>query len=281
MAEAIGPHPALRLFLGDVRDRARLVDAFHGCDVVVHAAALKRVDAVAYNPSEARRTNVEGSAHVVSAAIEAHVGRVLMISSDKACLPTNFYGVTKAAMEAEAVAANAIGVPRGTKIACARYGNVLGSRGSVVHLFRQAVADNAPIPITHPDMTRFWLTVDEAVDVVVRSLDVMKGGEIFVPVLPALRLTDLAEAIAPGHPTQIVGLRPGGEKIAETLINDDEAQRTIAVADDLWAITPHIHPWTAHEWAGEPYPAGFPYRSNTVGWRLTVDEVRKMLESIA
>lgn len=274
-------HPHVRFFLGDVRDRDRLSEALHGIDTLVHAAALKRVDALASHPGEVRRTNIEGSANVIRCAIGEGVRRVLMISSDKACLPTNIYGVTKSAMEWEAVASNALSVPRGTAVACVRYGNVLGSRGSVVHLFRQRVADGRPLLLTHREMTRFWITVDEAVALVSRCLGLMVGGEIFVPVLPAMRLVDLAEAVAPGHPTQVVGLRPGGEKLHEVLINEDEARRTVAVDDTLWCIRPEPHAWRADDpWQGEPFPSGFVYQSDRVGWRLSVADMRKLLESV-
>lgn len=276
-----GSDSRLRYFLGDVRDRERLERAFWGCDVVVHAAALKRVDAVAYNPSEVRRTNIEGSANVVSAAVAAGVGRVLMISSDKAVEPTNIYGVSKAAMEHEAVASNAWAWPRGTKVACTRYGNVIGSRGSVVHIFREAVKAGIPIPITDPACTRFWLTVDEAVDIVQNALDRMVGGEIFVPWLPAMRVTDLAEAIAPGYPTKTVGLRPGGEKLHETLMTSDEVGRSKQQFDGstprLFWITPSHRTWTDAPYVGEGCAEGFVYRSDIVPNQLTVDEMRKLV----
>jgi UDP-N-acetylglucosamine 4,6-dehydratase len=261
--------------LGDVRDRTRLEEALHGVTDVVHAAALKRVDAVAYNYPEARRTNIEGSANVASAAISEGVQRVLMLSSDKACAPSNHYGITKAAMEYEAVAANVIGYPRGTHIACTRYGNVLGSRGSVVHLWRQAVAAGKPIPLTDPRMTRFWLTLEAAVGVVLTALDRMEGGEVFVPELPAIALKDLAEALAPGHPIVEIGLRPGGEKLAETLISEEESGRTLRVGERLLAITPHLHPWREKGWEGERVWPPAAYDSDTTPWRLTLEQLRE------
>jgi UDP-N-acetylglucosamine 4,6-dehydratase len=270
----------VRFFLGDVRDRGRLPDAFWGCDTVIHCAALKRVDAVAYNPTEVRKTNIEGSANVLSAALEAGVKRVLMISSDKACSPTNIYGISKAAMEHEAVAFNSTSIPRGMAVSCVRYGNVLGSRGSVVHLWRQIAAEGGTLPLTSVAATRFWLTLDQAVTTVVHSLDLMQGGEIFVPVLPAMYMAELATAVAPEAPVRIVGLRPGGEKIHETLINDEEARRTLACDDAMWMITPHLHPWRQADWTGEPFPAGFIYASDRVAWRLSVDDMKKMLEGV-
>ena len=280
MAAHLGEHAPLRFFLGDVRDRDRLTQAFYGCDTVVHAAALKRVDAIANNPSEVRRTNIEGSANVIQAAIAAGVAKVVMISSDKACLPTNSYGVSKAQMEHEAIASNTYSVPRGTKIAVVRYGNVVGSRGSVVHLFRAAVAAGRPIPITDPAMTRFWLTIDDAIGLVTHTLEIMRGGELVIPVAPAARVVDLAEAIAPAHPTVVVGLRPGGEKLHEILLNDDEARRTV-VTEHVFIVNPAVHPWCAEApWEGDPLPPEYVYRSDLVGWRLSVEELRKIVEGV-
>lgn len=280
VAAELGDHPALRFFLGDVRDRERLVQAMWHCDAVAHCAALKRVDSVAYNPDEVRKTNVLGSANVSSAAVEAGVAKVLMISSDKSCLAQNAYGVSKAQMEHEAIAYNRISYPRGTKIACTRYGNVLGSTGSVVSLWRAAVAAGLPIPITDPDMTRFWFTVGQAVDVVREALARMEGGELFVPVLSAMRLGDLAEAVAPGWPVRVIGLRPGGEKRHELLLNDDEATRTVAVTESLYVVKPALPTWRADDpWDGEPFPAGAVYRSDLVP-RLSVEEMRAMLKEM-
>lgn len=279
MAEAID-HPNVRFFLGDVRDRNRLDEAFHGCDTVVHAAALKRVDSVAYNPQEVRKTNIQGSANVLSAALGTGVKRVLMISSDKACQPTNIYGITKAAMEHEAVAFNAISVPRGMRVACTRYGNVMGSRGSVIHTWRQQARRGQPLTLTSTQMTRFWLTLDDAAGIIMRALNRMEGGEIFVPILGAIALVDLAQAIAPKADINITGLRPGGEKLHETLVTDEEKTRLAASGEyDMWAITPHLHPWRAKGWQQLlAEPGG--YTSETAP-RLTVDDMTKMLESVA
>lgn len=269
----------IRFFLGDVRDRDRIVHAFWDCDVVVHAAALKRVDAVAYNPTEVRKTNIEGSANVSAAAMAAGVGRVLMISSDKAVQPTNIYGVTKAAMEHEAVATNAMSVPRGTRIACTRYGNVLGSRGSVVHIWRDKVEAGERVPLTDERMTRFWLTIGEACDVVLQALDVMEGGEIFVPTLPAMSMSDLALAMdAPG--IFVTGLRPGGEKLHEMLATPEECARAVSHNGSLWIIPPERHSWRQAGWDAKRAGLASPYCSETWGWRLTVGDMRKMLEAV-
>lgn len=279
MASEFGHENKLRFFLGDVRDRVRLEDAFYGCDAVIHAAALKRVDAVAYNPSEVRKTNIEGSANVVAAAIRAGVKRVIMVSSDKACYPTNIYGVTKAAMEHEAIATNAVSYPRGIRISCVRYGNVLGSRGSVVHIWRQAVKEGKPIPLTDKQMTRFWLTIDDAVTLIMDAYYAMLGGEIFVPGMRAMRMVDLAEALAPGWPIVETGLRPGGEKLHETVVTQEESYRTRHDPATGYIIAPELHPWRVDApWtAGEELAGAL--RSNTA-MRLTIDDMKKMLEAL-
>ncbi len=281
LAAEVGSQSAARFLIGDIRDRDRLVDAMWHCDAVIHCAALKRVDSVSSNPMETRKTNVEGSANVTAAAARTGVRKVLMIGSDKGCSPTNHYGASKAQMEHEAIASNAVTAPRGTRIACTRYGNVLASTGSVIGIWRQAIARGEPLLITDPEATRFWLTVDQAVDVILEALQLMQGGEVFVPVLPAMRLGDLAEAVAPGYPQRIIGMRPGGEKRDELLLNPEEVHRTVAVNDHLYVVKPSLHSWRADEWIdGEPLPPEFCYRSDLVGWRLDVPTMRKMLEAI-
>jgi len=260
---ALGPHPNIRFFLGDVRDRERLTEALYSCHAVVHAAALKRVDAMAYNPEEVRKTNIEGSANVIAAAVAAGVEGVLMVSSDKAVEPTNVYGVSKAQMEAEAITSNAMAWPRGTRIACTRWGNVLGSTGSVVNVWRQAIAERRPLRITTPRATRFWLTVEDAVDVVLAALAHMQGGEIFVPRLDAMRLDALADALAgPRYPREVVGARPGGEKTHEVLWNADESQRVVAVDHGLYAIKPALCSWRGDDPWGVPIAVDPLYRSD-------------------
>ena len=275
LAQDFDHHPRLRFFLGDVRDPERLRDAFFGVTYVLHAAALKRVDAVADNPSEVFKTNIQGSANVVRAALDTGVKKVLMVSSDKAVAPSNVYGVSKAAMEAQAVADNPVTHPRGTRVACVRYGNVLGSRGSVIHVWRRAIEEDRPIPLTSRHMTRFWITLPAAVTFVLTALEMMQGGEIFVPHLPAIWMSDLVKALALGHPVQEIGLRPGGEKLHETLLSEDEQARTINLG---WAycVRPAMHQWIdKFPWQGEPYPVGRAYCSATWPWRLTKDELRK------
>ncbi|OGK92667.1 MAG: UDP-N-acetylglucosamine 4,6-dehydratase (inverting), partial [Candidatus Rokubacteria bacterium RBG_16_73_20] len=201
-------HPALRFFIGDVRDRARLVRAMHDVDVVVHAAALKQIPACEYNPFEAIQTNVMGAKNVIDAAIDSGVKRVIALSTDKAVNPINLYGATKLCAEKLFVQANTYGFSRGTTFACVRYGNVIGSRGSVIPLF-QAQRASGRVSVTDPKMTRFWITLQQGVDFVARCLGQMRGGEIFVPKLPSTRIMDLVEAVAPGCRVEFVGIRPG------------------------------------------------------------------------
>ena len=283
LAAELGAHPALRWYLGDVRDRERLERAMWSCDAVIHAAALKRVDSVADNPEEVRKTNVEGSAYVCAAALAAGVQRVLLISSDKAVAPANVYGVTKAQMEHEGVAFNAISAPQGTTVAVTRWGNVLGSTGSVLGLWRAAAAAGQPLPVTDPAMTRFWLTLKQAATFALAALAALRGGEVLIPVLPAMQLGALAEAVAPGWPIAVTGLRPGGEKRHEVLLTDEEATRTVAVTLagglEAWAVNPALHSWRADvPWTGEPWPAGAVYRSDLVP-RLSVAEMRELLQA--
>lgn len=243
MAERFNHDSRLRFFLGDVRDVTRLEQAFHGVDVVVHAAALKRVDAVAYDSEEAVKTNVHGTANVIHAAIEQGVGRVVVLSSDKASRATNFYGATKFLAEHMAVSANTYGYPRGTRIACTRYGNVMGSRGSVLHLWRDSIASGQPLRLTHPDISRFWMSMGDAVDLVLLALDRMDGGEVFIPKLKALTLREMATILAgPGYPVDITGLRPGGEKLHEELLSPEEVSRTHDMGD-VYVIAPSIAHW--------------------------------------
>jgi UDP-N-acetylglucosamine 4,6-dehydratase len=283
LATALGHPSALRCLLGDVRDRGRLVQAFWGCEVVIHAAALKRVDQVAYDPAEALATNVLGTQHVCEAAVAAGVRQVVVLSSDKAVAPTTYYGATKMLAESLAVAYNAYSVPRGTAIACTRYGNVAGSRGSVLEVWRRALRTGAPIRLTDPTMTRFWMTLHEAVDLVLRTLRFMRGGEIVVPELPAFRLGDLAAAVAgPEYPVQCVGLRPGGEKWHEELLTAEEVRRTVArVAEVVYVVQPSHRSWSA-----VPYPSDgivrpdLVYRSDVTPWRLDVEALRARVAQV-
>lgn len=279
MAERFKHDSRLRFMLGDVRDIDRLEEAIDGCQIVVHAAALKRVDAIAYNSQEAQKTNVQGTANVCRASITVGVGKVITISSDKAVHPANFYGTTKQMAEHLTVGANVRGVPRGTRLGCVRYGNVLGSRGSVVGIFRQQAATGAPLTLTHPEMSRFWITVSQACELVMTALSELQGGEVFLPKLPTMRLVDLAEAVAPGHPHRFMGLRPGGEKLHERLISDEESSRTFDRGTH-YVVAPSPHPWTAEEWSGTLVPDGWKYESSDRSNELTVPELQKLLEAV-
>lgn len=254
-------NPSLRYFLGDVRDEARLERAFAGITVVVHAAALKQVPACEYNPFEAVQTNVIGARNVVDAAINQGVGRILALSTDKAVNPINIYGATKLCAEKMFVQANAYAGGQETRFSCARYGNVVGSRGSVIPVFQEQKRSGR-ITVTDPRMTRFWLTLEQGVRFVINSIDQMHGGEIFVPKIPSMRLMDLAETIAPGCEIKTIGIRPG-EKLHEVLVSEDEARNTVETSD-RYVIQP-AHPWWRPEnWSnGKPLSEGFRYASDT------------------
>lgn len=219
--------PRLRFFLGDVRDRDRLVRAFDEVDIVIHAAALKQVPAAEYNPSEFIKTNVDGAMHVIDAAINCSVKKVIALSTDKAVNPVNLYGATKLCSDKLFLAAKSyVGKKGHPTFAIVRYGNVLGSRGSAIPLWKNLASKNLPIPITDERMTRFWITLDQAVNTVLTALQEMEGGEIFVPKIPSTRIVDLAKAIAPNTPQEITGIRPG-EKLHELLISSEEASKTL------------------------------------------------------
>src|ERR1700726_3201231 len=216
-------HPSLRYFIGDVRDAGRLDRAFDGVTVVVHAAALKQVPACEYNPFEAIQTNIMGGRNVIDAAIDQGVRRILALSTDKAVNPVNLYGATKLCAEKVFVQANAYAGAQETRFSCARYGNVVGSRGSVIPVFLEQ-RERGKITITDPRMTRFWLTLEQGVKFVIRCLEQMHGGEIFIPKIPSMRLLDLAETVAPGCQVEYIGIRPG-EKLHEVLVSEDESRQ--------------------------------------------------------
>lgn len=277
--EDIARHPRLRLFLGDVRDPRRLKQAMRGVSVVVHAAALKRVDAGAYNPSEILKTNVLGTENVCVATCEAGVSHVVTLTSDKGVQPTNIYGTSKQFAEHLTVQANSYGYPQGTRHACVRYGNVLGSRGSVLHIWRAAVAAGQPIRLTDARMTRFWLTLDMACDLVRYALTKMRGGEIFVPKLHAAKLQDIATALAgPDYPVEVTGLRPGGEKLHEVLLSPHEVPLALDWGEH-YIVPPEIHPWTDAAWLGDRLPEGFVYSSDQVP-QLNVEALKRLLKSV-
>jgi UDP-N-acetylglucosamine 4,6-dehydratase/5-epimerase len=266
----------MRYFIGDIRDRARLVRAFHGIDYVIHAAALKQVDTAEYNPFEYVATNVTGSQNVIEAAIDAGVRRVVALSTDKASSPINLYGATKLAGDRMFIAANHYAAGYDTRFAVVRYGNVSGSRGSIVPKWQSLAAQGESLPITDNRMTRFWITLPQAVEFVLSSFDLMSGGELYVPRIPSIRIVDLAEAIAPGAATHEVGIRPG-EKLHEEMIALDDARRTVAVAD-RFVVTPHISGWGYSPPAGAAaIDPGSSYRSDTNPHFLGVEEIRDLL----
>jgi UDP-N-acetylglucosamine 4,6-dehydratase len=278
----IGDDPRVRFFIGDVRDPGRLARAFSGVDLVVHAAAMKQVDTAEYNPFECIATNVLGAENVINAAIDAGVDRVIALSTDKASSPLNLYGATKLCSDKLFVAGNHYAGHSATRMSVVRYGNVMGSRGSVIPFFRK-LADTGRLPITDSRMTRFWITLDQAVQFVLDSFERMVGGEIFVPRIPSTTVTDLAEAIAPGAEIDIVGIRPG-EKLHEEMISEDDARRTLAF-DDYYAIQPVLAAWQQSgtidsQEGGKPLPEGFAYRSDNNDLWLGVDEIRDLLETL-
>ena len=268
-------HPSLRYFIGDVRDVDRLRRAMHGVDVVVHAAALKQVPVCEYNPMEAIKTNIMGSSNVIEAALDANVEKVLALSTDKAVSPVNLYGATKLAAEKLFVQSNAYAGSSGTRFSCVRYGNVVGSRGSVVPIFfKQRL--NGKLTITDERMTRFWLTLEQGVRFVIRCIENMQGGEVFVPKIPSTRIIDLARAIAPQATFEVMGIRPG-EKLHEVLISEDEA-RSAKERSDMYVVVPTITLWQRNlQYEGASLPDGFRYSSDTNPDWLDVDQIRQMV----
>ena len=253
--------PRLRWFLGDIRDLDRLKRAFHDVDFVIHAAALKQVDTGEYNPMEFIKTNVIGSQNVIDAAIDAGVKRVVALSTDKASSPINLYGATKLTADKLFVAANNYSFGYGTVFSVVRYGNVMGSRGSVIPLFRELAARGEPLPITDLRMTRFWISIESAVEFVMKSLEIMTGGELYVPRIPSMKIVDLAEAVAPNAKLQEIGMRPG-EKLHEEMISADDSRRTI-ILDTRYVVTPVVAEWGYKPPKGAFMPEGNAYRSDT------------------
>jgi UDP-N-acetylglucosamine 4,6-dehydratase/5-epimerase len=264
----------LRFLIGDVRDRERLYRAMQGVDVVVHAAALKHIPACEYNPIEAVRTNIEGTRNVIDAAIDSEVDRALLISTDKAVHPVNLYGATKMVAEKLVVQSNSYTGGRGTRLACVRYGNVIGSRGSVIPVFLEQ-RKSGTITLTDSRMTRFWITLDQGVRFVISSIGRMEGGEIFVPKIPSMKLLDLAEAIAPGAERRFTGIRPG-EKLHEVLITEDEARQAWDYGDH-YVIEPEYPFWSGKRpGGGRQVPPDFRYDSLSNTEWLTREELRSI-----
>lgn len=269
--------PSLRYFLGDIRDVERLKRAFMGVDIVVHAAALKQVPACEYNPTEAIKTNIMGSQNVIDAALDCGVKRVLAISTDKAVNPVNLYGVTKLGAEKLFVQSNSYAGGRETRFSCTRYGNVVGSRGSVVPVFLQQ-RKTGKLTVTDERMTRFWISLDQGVRFVIRCIEQMHGGEVFVPKIPSMTVKDLGAALAPECEIVYTGIRPG-EKLHEVLVSEDEARSTVEL-DDMFVVQPTGTLWFGKEWEkiGKPLPDGFRYASNTNTEWLDLDGVKAMIK---
>jgi UDP-N-acetylglucosamine 4,6-dehydratase len=269
--------PRLRFFIGDVRDYQRLYRAFHDVNFVVHAAALKQVPAAEYNPFEAVKTNVHGAQNVIEAAIEQGVEKVIALSTDKACSPINLYGATKLVSDKLFVSGNAYAGGTKTRFAVVRYGNVVGSRGSVVPFFKK-LAPSGVLPITDERMTRFWITLEQGVRFVMDSLVRMRGGELFVPKIPSMKVIDLACAMAPEARLEIVGIRPG-EKLHEEMISGADSRRTLDMGD-YYLIQPEMEWWHEEKLAGVPVLDGFSYASDTNDQWLTVDQLHEMVAGV-
>lgn len=279
-------YPQLRFFIGDIRDKDRLRFAFEGVDYVVHAAALKHVPILEYNPFEAVKTNIMGAQNIIEVAIEMGVKRVVALSTDKAVSPVNLYGATKLAMEKLFIAGNAYVGMRQSRFSVVRYGNVVGSRGSVIPFFLKLVKDgNTELPITDERMTRFWITLDEGVKLVLFAIENSAGGEVFVPKIPTVKIIDIARAICPHCKIKIIGIRPG-EKLHESLISEDEARdvRKVILDDrEYFVILPQFYFESdgLKKWKAYPQmPEGFSYRSDTNDWWLTEREIKELLKSV-
>ncbi len=278
MQQQFSEYSNIRFFIGDVRDKERLLRAFDGVDYVVHAAALKQVPAMEYNPSEAIKTNVNGAMNIIDAAIDRNIKKVVALSTDKACNPINLYGATKLCSDKLFVAANSYSGGHGTRFAVVRYGNVVGSRGSVVPFFKK-MKEKDVLPITDPQMTRFWITLEQGVRFVIKAFERMHGGELFVPKIPSMNIMDLAKAIAPKCKTKVVGIRPG-EKIHEVMISEDDARNTKELKD-CYVIQPAFNWWDENNHSeGTPVAEGFKYSSGTNKQWLEVEELRKIIENV-
>jgi UDP-N-acetylglucosamine 4,6-dehydratase len=280
MAQVFSPadHPCLRYFLGDVRDYQRLNEAMRGVDIVVHAAAIKHIPAAEYNPFEAIKTNVLGGQNVIQAAIEQGVEKVVALSTDKAANPVNLYGATKLCSDKLFIAGNAMAGEGGPTLAVVRYGNVAGSRGSVIPFFIKRARQGNVLPITDKRMTRFNITLREGVDLVLHALENMHGGEIYVPKIPSYRILDVAQAVAPQADLEYIGIRPG-EKLHELMIPEDEARHTMEF-EDHYIIQPDFHWWQRDLTidGGTPCQDGFSYSSDNNSHWMTVEDIRKLVD---
>lgn len=284
MAQEFEGHPKydrLRFFIGDVRDECRLEMAFRDVDIVIHAAAMKQVPTAEYNPFECIHTNVLGAENVVRAAIKSNVSQVIALSTDKAASPLNLYGASKLAADKIFVAANHLAASSKARFSVVRYGNVFGSRGSVIPYFEKLLAQGATsLPITDPRMTRFWITIQQGVNFVVSSLEIMQGGEIFIPKIPSMNIVDMARAISPGVEIDIVGIRPG-EKLHEVLITEDDARNTVELSD-RYMILPAFAGWEAgkvHHGDATPVDVNFCYSSDNNEEWIDADGLRVMMKA--
>jgi UDP-N-acetylglucosamine 4,6-dehydratase len=272
-------NPRLRWFIGDVRDRDRLKRALHGVEFVIHTAALKQVDTGEYNPMEFIKTNVLGSQNVIEASIDAGVKKVVALSTDKASSPINLYGATKLTADKLFVAANNYSISYGTAFCVVRYGNVMGSRGSVIPFFQQLAKAGRPLPLTDVRMTRFWISLQNAVQFVMNSFNLMGGGELYVPRIPSMKLVDLADAIAPGSPIEEIGMRPG-EKLHEEMISTDDSRRTLLL-DGRYVVMPVVAEWGYIPPKGILMPEGQAYRSDTNDLWMTKADIRSFVATIS
>jgi UDP-N-acetylglucosamine 4,6-dehydratase len=268
----------IRWFIGDIRDIERLKRALHGIDYVIHAAALKQVDTGEYNPMEFIKTNVMGSQNVIDASISTGVKKVVALSTDKASSPINLYGATKLTADKLFIAANNYSFSYGTTFSVVRYGNVMGSRGSVIPFFSALASEGKPLPLTDLRMTRFWISIDAAVKFVLSSLEVMTGGELYVPRIPSMKLIDLAKAVDPNAKIVDIGMRPG-EKLHEEMISADDSRRTF-IMGDRYIVTPVVAEWGYKEPDGQRMPEGVAYQSNTNDLWMTEEEIRKFINAL-
>lgn len=268
----------LRWFLGDIRDIERLKRALHGVQFVIHAAALKQVDTGEYNPMEFIKTNVLGSQNLIDASIESGVTKVVALSTDKASSPINLYGATKLTADKLFIAANNYSFTYGTTFSVVRYGNVMGSRGSVIPFFKEIAASGKPLPITDLRMTRFLISIDQAVKFVIDSLKIMEGGELYVPRIPSIKITDLAQAIAPGASMEEIGMRPG-EKLHEEMISEDDSRRTLEL-EDRFLVMPVLAEWGYTIPIGQPMEPGQAYRSDTNQSWMSEIEIRSFVQDL-
>ena len=279
MAQVFSPekYDCMRYFLGDVRDKERLQRAFHGVDIVIHAAALKQVPAAEYNPTEVIKTNIYGSQNIVNVAADRGVKKVIALSTDKAANPVNLYGATKLCSDKLFIAANAFVSGDESRFSVVRYGNVIGSRGSVIPFFLEKKKQGV-LPITDPRMTRFWITLEQSVEFVLKSLEIMVGGELFVPKIPSMKITDLAKAICPECKTEIVGIRPG-EKLHEIMVPKDDAYNTVEFKD-YYVIKSPFRNFERRFNGGNLVPEDFEYNSGTNQWLLTIEEMGEMIKGL-